>query len=415
MQHRTLTVILALLTAACSDRPSAPQAISGAESRLQSTVAEVDPGAYVQTPTGPLPRACVHEIPSGARVDRSGLVHRPDGGTNQLSRCLTPHQSNRRFPPNVAPPALAGYLEHTYDVAPTVVRTVAANWTVPAAPASSFSAGEVYYAFPGVLKTGETWILQPVLAYTTSGWTIASWRCNDGTDCDHSTPVSASAGHSLHGSIVATNCSAGTCDWTVTTQDVTASQQTGTTWTDDDAYIEPIGGAVEVHGPNGGGLPSCDKLPVTGVFFSSISVTTANGTMTPSWSEPKQSGSSPGCMLAVSSTASTTNLYHNPIVTLSGNLAGEVPTITWSAVPGATSYTIYREWYNYQTEAGSSGFESMGSGSSGWTDPNLCADLYTGGTTPNFSTHGYIKYQIVANGIGTASSQVVNFRLADCA
>jgi hypothetical protein len=96
-------------------------------------------------------------------------------------------------------------------------------------------------------------------------------------------------------------------------------------------------------------------------------------------------------------------------------VAGEVPTLTWATVPGATSYEIYRTWFNNQTQTGSNGTEDLGSGSSGWTDPNLCSDGYYGTSSPPFGSLGYINYQIVAkNGSGVASSQLVHFRLADC-
>ena len=83
-------------------------------------------------------------------------------------------------------------------------------------------------------------------------------------------------------------------------------------------------------------------------------------------------------------------------VSLSGALAGVQPTLSWPAVGGATFYRVTRVWYNYQTEAGSNGSETFTVTTNSFEDPNLEAVAYTGSSMPNFSTPGYIRYQVRA-------------------
>lgn len=100
-------------------------------------------------------------------------------------------------------------------------------------------------------------------------------------------------------------------------------------------------------------------------------------------------------------------------VALSGSLSGSQPTLSWPAVSGATFYRVTRYWYNYQTGMGSSGDETFTVYTNSFADPSLSAAAYTGGTMPNFSTPGYIRYQVRAFSAlesGNTSS-IVYFRL----
>jgi hypothetical protein len=99
--------------------------------------------------------------------------------------------------------------------------------------------------------------------------------------------------------------------------------------------------------------------------------------------------------------------------TLSGSVAGVVPTISWPAVAGATYYRVYRQWYRYSTEQGSSGYEFFLVNTNSFTDPNLTADAYTGGSMPNLPTPGYIRYYVRPMSAleSGGSSNVVNFHL----
>jgi len=100
-----------------------------------------------------------------------------------------------------------------------------------------------------------------------------------------------------------------------------------------------------------------------------------------------------------------------PVVT--GSVNAGYPQLTWPAVPWATSYSLYRAWYNYYTEEGSNGYEYVGSVAAPFLD-SFPVDLYTGTSVPNFSTHGYVAYYLVAHNANTSSapSQVKYFRYA---
>lgn len=97
---------------------------------------------------------------------------------------------------------------------------------------------------------------------------------------------------------------------------------------------------------------------------------------------------------------------------ISGTVSGGYAQVSWSSVPTAVSYTLYRQWYVYGTGAGSNGWENLGSVSSPFTDTIQVA-AYTGTTFPNFSTPGYASYYLIANN-GTNDSQpsvIKHFRL----
>jgi hypothetical protein len=414
MRHGPLiAATAAVLLSACSDRPQRPAITAPSNADIAAVPAVPDDSSPVYTPAGVMPRACVHEIPNGSHVDVTGLVHLPDGQTMRFARCAARGQSAVHSARISTPPTLDGWVEYAVDVT-NPLRSLSANYTVPPAPVNTYSGTKVYYSFPGV-DNGH-YILQPVIQYGYNGsfggshWTMASWQCYAGVDCFHGTPVTISTGDAITGTVVATGCSGGSCTWTITAHDATSSQNASYSFTGTDDYVNVYGGAVEPHG-----LTGCSDLPTNGVNYSSISVSVSgSGTITPSWTNTVASGLSPTCMFAVASTSSTVNVYHNPVFTITGVLTGEVPSLTWPSVPGATSYEVYREWFNKDTMTGSDGFEDMGSGTSGWTDPNLCSDQYYGTAGVPFRAHGSIEYQVLAIGDGGWSSEVVNFELADC-
>ena len=99
---------------------------------------------------------------------------------------------------------------------------------------------------------------------------------------------------------------------------------------------------------------------------------------------------------------------------ISGNLAGQAPTVNWASIPGATYYRVYRQWYRYSSGVGSNGWELFMVTTNTFADPNLSADAYTGASTPTFSTEGYIKYQVrpMSATESGGTSNTINFRLA---
>jgi hypothetical protein len=349
----TAALLLALL-AACSG----PESIGRSTPRAEPGVA-VTPGPddYVVTPTGWwYHRSCVREIEDGARINRQHKVTRRDGTTYQIPKCGYPVY-RRRPGGELPPPVDNGWIESArFDELPgNWFSQLNASWHVPAAPASAYGSGQVYYSFPGVVS--DSFILQPVMQYGTSGagggnfWAMASWQCDGpGGYCVHSSLVSIAAGDAMSGTVAASACSNGDCTWTVTALDVTSGLRSVLTAVDTANYFDGVGGAVEVYG-----LTTCDQFPGTGVFYTGISLYDQFATkVTPSWGGFVQSGTNPACNFGVASTDSTVTLYHNraPLASVTGPTdITQAGTYTWtghaSGGIGTYSYTWqYRDAFN---------------------------------------------------------------------
>ncbi len=311
---------------------------------------------YVATPAGWYHRSCVHQIEDGARVGKGGLVRRKNGTTYQIPKCLY-----RRYPtqPGTQPssPADTGWIEWADIFQPpgSWFQQLNASWTVPTVPLAPYSS-EVYFSFPGL--ESNTFIIQPVIQFGVSGagggnfWGTASWHCDSGSNCIHSSLIHVAAGDAMYGTVAASNCANGNCVWTITAQDVTTGQRSILTVTDTQDYRVAVGGAVEVRGGGGRGISSCDQYPINGVFYSGLSVLDQNGTQqSPSWFGTIQSGTDPSCNFDTTFTTSSVSLYHNPCgpncVTASGGLTAHggnglcsPGTITAVTASGSTAINL---------------------------------------------------------------------------
>lgn len=352
MKRMHLSLLAIAITIGCKDAamPVAPIATSSTK-MVSDQVAPVASGDLVATPNGWYHRSCVHEIPNGAHVDINGEIHRKDGKTYQLSSCTQPGRVIVANQNRTVAPTINGWLEWA-DFQPGYnLGEINASWHVPAAPAGSYcvvfcSSYQTFYTFPGLQSS--SYIVQPVLQYGYNGdyggeyWTLASWHCNSGSDCHHSTPISASPGDSIVGSVHASGCANGICAWTISTIDVTKGTRTDYTIDDTQSYGDAVGGAMEVYN-----LSSCDQFPAGGVLFTGISLFNSSGQqVTPSWFNLKQSAPNPNCDFAVSSTTSTVSVHSNWFsVSISGPIHPPTPgSYTWTANPvgGFGSYTY--EW-----------------------------------------------------------------------
>lgn len=325
-------LLLLTLGAACTDAvapgPTAPERASAA---IEITSAILED--YFPTPAGFYHKSCVHQIPMRATVDRDRVVHRRDGTTYRLPTCrfaprsTIPGHAQAPFegPPAAAakPPTINDWVEFT-DASSSGFKRIVADWRVPPSPQVSYSTpGKVYYTFPGL--TSDAYIIQPVLQYGNSGfyggayWTIASWRCDTGTDCQHSLPITVSSGDLIHGDVSASNCADGMCTWSITTTNSSTGQSTTWSVQDTENYSRAHSGAVEVYG-----LSYCTEFPAhadytkSGVFYSNVSVLDrAFNPVSPNWSNIITSNLIPQCNYRVTSSATAANLYHAPAVTAS--------------------------------------------------------------------------------------------------
>jgi hypothetical protein len=121
--------------------------------------------------------------------------------------------------------------------------------------------------------------------------------------------VTVNPGDMLTGTVLASNCAAGNCTWTITNQDVTTGQSTTHIVTDTDNYNFAAGGVVEVKS-----ITTCNQYPANGVFYSQIQVFDQNMTpVYPAWTKTVTAGLSPTCSFNVTSASSSdAKLYHNP-------------------------------------------------------------------------------------------------------
>jgi len=318
-----LSILPMVMAAACSERPTS---IQENPSATTSAAVAVSQGDYVATPAGWYHRSCVHQVPDSSLVDASGLVHRKDGSTFQIPKCLYPSYPSSVGAPGavgqVAPPTDNGWIEWAWDSVPRQslwYQSLAADWKVPDNPVGSYSGTQVYYTFPGL--ESNAYIIQPVIQYGYNGyfggsfWTMASWHC-DGY-CTYGTVDTIYATNSMHGTITPTGCSGGKCTWTITAQDLTLGTQASYSVSDTQAYFWATGGAVEVYG-----LTACNQFPKNGVFYSGIALYDQNGLVTPNWHDTVQAGLSPSCNFRVATTATTDSLFHFPVTPLSVTMSG---------------------------------------------------------------------------------------------
>jgi hypothetical protein len=307
--------------AACSELPVAPptppiapttdRAESPGQAGASSALAD-DP--LVSTPDGPRYRSCVHEVPNGARIDLDGVVTRPDGSKFQIPRCAHPVRPGR------SQPTTHGWVESVRLYTGSYFHQVTANWTVPGRPEGSYGSSETFYTFPGMVN--GIYVIQPVLQYGSSGagggeyWTMASWRCASGPDCYHSPLIgNVQSGHTMAGSVSASNCSGGYCDWTITTTDVTTGGTTTYTVRDTDNYSDGVGGAMEIWN-----LGSCNQLP-PGVWYTNVSFLDNSGNpVTPGWNPSYDTSVVPQCGYQATGSGTNVSLTDNqvPTVTISG-------------------------------------------------------------------------------------------------
>jgi len=340
---------IALLISACTEKPTGlempPQA-------LQSS----PPNDYVTTPAGWYHRSCVHEIENGAHVDKRRRVRRRDGTTYQIPNCLYPARIARPGA-EARSPTNNGWIEYASTSQPfgSWYQQLTASWTVPAVPVASYSGTQVYFTFPGLQS--NAFIIQPVIQYGRSAagggpfWAMASWHCDDGSNCIHSPLTTISAGDAMSGSVVASDCANGDCTWTITTRDVTTGQRTILAVADTQNYWWSAGGAVEVYG-----LTFCAQYPINGVFYSGISLYDRNlNQVSPSWFPYIQPGTDPSCSFNVTSTGTSVNLYHNlATVTASGGLTAGGCFMT-NCYPRITSVTASGNAITLKDQNGNTG------------------------------------------------------------
>jgi hypothetical protein len=362
------------------------------------------------TPFGWYHRDCVNVVQDGAHIDRHGVVRRKDGTTYSIPSCAHPGRVTGGNAPEIN-----HWVEWSSYSPSTAWGKIVASWKVPTAPAASYGVlddtNQTFFTFPGLETSAQTAIVQPVLTYGNQGtyggnfWTATSWICS--SVCEHSSTVlSVSTGDSLVGTVTASGCSGGNCDWTIVTKDVTTGGTSTLTVEDVASYTYAVGGSMEVYA-----IQSCPHFPLSGVFLKGISLyDQSNHQATPSWTNNVQSGLSPWCGFSVSSTSTTTNLNDDPgpSVFLSGVTTGnpnQLVTITANPSLGITPY--YYSWtvVNGSGSCGNASTCSAHLSSIAGSTTTFELTLYDADSVSAFSEH---QVNVCANGAAAVIAASTN-------
>jgi hypothetical protein len=308
----------------------------------------------IATPGGWYHADCVNLVPNGARVEKNGRVHRLDGTSYQLPSCIHPGRvegPRALGEAGALAPLDTGWLEWAKYDAGHAWTEIDASWHVPPVPAATYTSSQVYYTFPGI---EAAFISQPVLSYgfvpATTGspayggnfWSLASWHCSFPGSCAHGPPITVATGDSLLGRVYETNCLNGKCIWTIVGTDVTKG--TNSTFAIQDTFDlnVAVGGALEVYN-----LTACNQFPSHGAFFTGVALYDQNHHLTsPVWGDTVRAVDNPNCGFAVSSTASTVNIFQNFSVSLTGPSNITSPgTYTWTSTPTGGNGPYAYQWH----------------------------------------------------------------------
>jgi len=263
--------------------------------------------------------SCVHQIPSGAVVDRNQLVTLKDGTSYQIPKCS--HPPYLTLPEaggataNPGGDAIGTTTDAGWDAWDSVVapsgdsyRQIVATWHVPPRPVATYHQTEfyqdAYFAFTSLQSPGyprPRFILQPWLQYGysyyqnwTEDWTLMAMWCDTLGTCDYGNVIAAAPGDSIIGGVSALPdsgvCTGGVCLWGILAWDVNLGLTSAINVRDSDYYVQANGGVVETEGV----IDSRSYFPASWVQFTGIQVSDRYGPVSPSWR------------------AATITSYHNP-------------------------------------------------------------------------------------------------------
>lgn len=231
-----------------------------------------DPG-WLRTPAGLTRAECVHALPAGATFDNGTFVL-ADGTRQTVPACADPFDSAGSPAGRQAAelPATSGWMYSTWWYAPTWLRRLYANYTVPSAPSK---AGALTYIFSSFENTDGNTIAQPVLTYGTSPsgggdyWYVTSWYVWPGGSV-YGGNVRVNPGDTVWGAMEGNTCNSdGTgCHWAIRTVNKSTGGESRIDITSGVAYRWVQGGVLESYGAAG-----CAMLPASKhIAFSGIQV-----------------------------------------------------------------------------------------------------------------------------------------------
>lgn len=254
---------------------------------------------WVQVPGALASPDCVHQIPSGAKVDAS-----IDGGTGEdvtlngkviahYDTCAEASIPTRHL---VQEPGTGnGWVEasqwNTSLKSGDNIDYLYGYWTVPSIPKTY---GALIFIFNGIEPSGGAWIMQPVLQYGDNGafggnyWVLASWLVHSNTDYFVSSPIGVNPGDTIAGAQWQTSVSGSTLDYDVAATDQTTNQATDLSlWATGYHWVWAYAGVLESYN-----VTSCSEFPGAAAD-PIISLKPMSIMDTPSWISLPQSSTVP--------------------------------------------------------------------------------------------------------------------------
>jgi hypothetical protein len=209
-------------------------AIASAQVEKTYSQLKAEHPGWVQVPGALASPDCVHQIPTGAKVDASDG---PTSGDVTLNGQVIAHYDScaeASIPTRhlVQDPGTGnGWVEASqWDVSLKSLDNIDylyGYWTVPSIPKTY---GALIFIFNGIEPSGGAWIMQPVLQYGDNGafggnyWVLASWLVHSNTDYFVSSPIGVNPGDTIAGAVWQTSISGGTLGYDIAGTDRTTNQ-----------------------------------------------------------------------------------------------------------------------------------------------------------------------------------------------
>lgn len=236
----------------------------------------------ISTPFGLRPPQCVHKHASGTLIRETAKgveAIAPDGSVKYfpaLKECIDYDKqwkaSTPRFNKDLT---VNGWLDNAYWYTPQPATSLTGLYRVPNTPASGPQGFWLYY-FMGLVNfqsnVVET-ILQPVLTYSNTGWTIASWNCCPSGQSHVANPVPTSDNAVVAGSMVLNGTT-----WTV--DSISAGQHSTLQVDAMNRVFNYADATLETYYTTG-----CSNFPTAPAILGQMVLTLTSGIATPNWAK----------------------------------------------------------------------------------------------------------------------------------
>lgn len=245
------------------------------------------------TPFGVRPKQCVHTHPSGTtiRETKNGVeAIAPDGKVRffpALNKCIAfnntwktkranSRNQHRLLGESNMNLASNRWLDNAWWFPPRPISMMSGNYTVPNNPAVGRLNYWLYY-FLGIENTNdnvELTILQPVLAWSRTGWTFASWNCCPSGQVHNSRPVVVAAKSNITGKIEKQGGA-----WVI--DSIAGSQHSTLRVNSMNRVFDYADATLETYYVNG-----CNYYPTEPILYNNISLKLTDGSIaSPRWSK----------------------------------------------------------------------------------------------------------------------------------